>query len=831
MKDEFALLGNDLFGEAIEQEGRGELQKKFTIPPFSILNAREGLWQERKRAWLALGIQSEVGRDTQLIPNSGDMGSKKRYATSPGGSPRPACDYKNRERGDGAGRAIKGTAVNKFSRQEADKRSNLNNAPLKPEWATSTGTTNMAPGTSIFDPVLCELAYTWFCPPGGQIIDPFAGGSVRGIVAHKLGYKYWGCDLRQEQIEANEKQANDICGEFTATPKEEGVDVVISEKCARWEFQGCSEDYIRGTCNGRCCWTTDEKGKTYTLIHVEEDQKEAIKKQGGCFRDDDIIQTGEDGKCVFQDKISGLCDLHCQQKEDGESLKPRSCFISPWILSKNNRLIIRNRYKLLRCFKTEPKIQAYIAFASGLKMLFGDNEYDKIYAHFNNGGGDYAAKIPSARANLVKDVMSIWHDGQYGTPIERVGDAWVKRDDYAADGLGAKGRAINKIIDDNPGIDVLVTGGSRHSVQIIVAARICQKRKIRCRIHVPSGADTQEVKEAEAVGAEIIRHKPGYSSVIATRSKTDAEDLSAIFIPLGLECDDAIELVAKQSRLIPNHITRVVVCGGSGITAAGILKGTEGRNIRVVVAEVGANTMSRISKYAAGNEDRVEIKPAISPYDKPARATEWRGIQLDPYYEAKAVSYIEPGDLFWISANRTPQNHKGEKTELLPFDVTDRKTNSDNLQWICGDAMDELPLLPDESADFIFTCPPYGNLEVYSDDPRDLSNMEHHTFIANYKRIILRACKKLKNNRFAAIVVGDFRDKKGNYRNFVSDTIAAFREQGLHLYNEVILITAIGSLPIRITKQFEASRKIGKTHQNLLVFVKGDGKEATCRIV
>ncbi len=38
-------------------------------------------------------------------------------------------------------------------------------------------------GTSIFDPVLCELAYRWFCPPGGLILDPFAGGSVRGIVA------------------------------------------------------------------------------------------------------------------------------------------------------------------------------------------------------------------------------------------------------------------------------------------------------------------------------------------------------------------------------------------------------------------------------------------------------------------------------------------------------------------------------------------------------------------------------------------------------------------------------------------------------------------------
>ena len=38
-------------------------------------------------------------------------------------------------------------------------------------------------GTSVFDPVLCEVAYRWFSPPGGHVLDPFAGGSVRGILA------------------------------------------------------------------------------------------------------------------------------------------------------------------------------------------------------------------------------------------------------------------------------------------------------------------------------------------------------------------------------------------------------------------------------------------------------------------------------------------------------------------------------------------------------------------------------------------------------------------------------------------------------------------------
>lgn len=145
--------------------------------------------------------------------------------------------------------------------------------------------------------------------------------------------------------------------------------------------------------------------------------------------------------------------------------------------------------------------------------------------------------------------------------------------------------------------------------------------------------------------------------------------------------------------------------------------------------------------------------------------------------------------------------------------------------WVCGDSMDALADAP--LADFIFSCPPYGDLEVYSDDPADLSNMEWHTFVAAYKRIIMRAIGRLKDDRFACFVVGDFRDNRGFYRDFVSTTIRAFEECGARLYNEAILVTPVGSACMRVTKQFNASRKMAKTHQNVLVFCKGDPRKAT----
>ena len=71
----------------------------------------------------------------------------------------------------------------------------------------SDGEPKSVAGTSVFDPVLCECMYRWYVPQGGKILDPFAGGSTRGIVANYLGYDYTGVEIRQGQIDANVRQA------------------------------------------------------------------------------------------------------------------------------------------------------------------------------------------------------------------------------------------------------------------------------------------------------------------------------------------------------------------------------------------------------------------------------------------------------------------------------------------------------------------------------------------------------------------------------------------------------------------------------------------------
>lgn len=201
------------------------------------------------------------------------------------------------------------------------------------------------------------------------------------------------------------------------------------------------------------------------------------------------------------------------------------------------------------------------------------------------------------------------------------------------------------------------------------------------------------------------------------------------------------------------------------------------------------------------------------------------GLILDPF---------AGGSVRGIVAAKLGRSYIGIELRLEQIDANNQQADrilngNEHAQWIHGDARKCKEIAPGDY-DLIFTCPPYGDLEIYSDHPADLSTMPFEQFIAIYREIIAASCLMLKPDRFAAICVGDYRDKKGFYRNFVSETIAAFQNAGLRLYNEAVLITAVGSLPIRISKQFENARKLGKTHQNVLVFCKGDPRKAAADI-
>lgn len=123
------------------KDNKNNLAARYNVPPFSVLDARQGYWKEKKDAWLQITGDLSETRDGEFGKFSGATGS------------------------------------------------NL------------TDTING--GTSNFDPVLAETMYKWFCPEGGRILDPFGGEQTKGVVAGELGYQYTGCEIRQEQVDLN----------------------------------------------------------------------------------------------------------------------------------------------------------------------------------------------------------------------------------------------------------------------------------------------------------------------------------------------------------------------------------------------------------------------------------------------------------------------------------------------------------------------------------------------------------------------------------------------------------------------------------------------------
>jgi DNA modification methylase len=149
--------------------------------------------------------------------------------------------------------------------------------------------------------------------------------------------------------------------------------------------------------------------------------------------------------------------------------------------------------------------------------------------------------------------------------------------------------------------------------------------------------------------------------------------------------------------------------------------------------------------------------------------------------------------------------------------------------WVTGDSETVLAFDDIEPFDMVFTCPPYGSLERYSDDQRDLSNMSEKRFVDKYSNILRLACKRTKDNSFISIVISNYRED-GFYKNLVGLTINIMEiESGFNcrLYNDMVYVAPNGTAPMRAPMMFNASRKVCRLHQNVLVFVKGDVEKAT----
>jgi hypothetical protein len=176
----------------------------------------------------------------------------------------------------------------------------------------------------------------------------------------------------------------------------------------------------------------------------------------------------------------------------------------------------------------------------------------------------------------------------------------------------------------------------------------------------------------------------------------------------------------------------------------------------------------------------------------------------------------------YVSTYQNDNSFTGIEIRKEQADLNMERTN-ERCVYICDDGRNVSKYIEEKTQDLLFSCPPYYDLEVYSDLENDASNQEtYEDFFKILDVAFTNAVKCLKDNRFAVIVVGEVRDKKtGFYYDFISDIKKLFIREGMGLYNEIILCDPIGSSMLRANKLMKL-RKVVKTHQNILVFYKGD---------
>ena len=194
-----------------------------------------------------------------------------------------------------------------------------------------------------------------------------------------------------------------------------------------------------------------------------------------------------------------------------------------------------------------------------------------------------------------------------------------------------------------------------------------------------------------------------------------------------------------------------------------------------------------------------------------------------PNGKSKVVDCFSGDSVIGFMSDKLGNIFTGIELRQEQVDLNNSRLKNSESRYICDDGQNILNHVEENSQDFFFSCPPYYDMEVYSDLPNDASNQEtYEDFIEIIDTAFTNTIKTLKDNRFAVIVASDVRDQKtGYYYPFLSDIKNIFKENGMGLYNEMILSDPLTTAGIRSRKIFR-TRKVVKVHQNVMVFYKGN---------
>ena len=166
--------------------------------------------------------------------------------------------------------------------------------------------------------------------------------------------------------------------------------------------------------------------------------------------------------------------------------------------------------------------------------------------------------------------------------------------------------------------------------------------------------------------------------------------------------------------------------------------------------------------------------------------------------------------------------------KYIGYDVVERTVNETNAV-LQEDGLDGRVYLgngctmdstSDGSADLVFTCPPYHQLEKYESVDYQLSDIGSYDDFLTQINVCAENCHRvLKDGGFCIWVVGDWREQ-GTYRSFHSDLIKIMTDQSLSLHDTIIMENQSPFATLQLGK-VAANRYTSKIHEFILVFKKG----------
>jgi 1-aminocyclopropane-1-carboxylate deaminase/D-cysteine desulfhydrase-like pyridoxal-dependent ACC family enzyme len=248
------------------------------------------------------------------------------------------------------------------------------------------------------------------------------------------------------------------------------------------------------------------------------------------------------------------------------------------------------------------------------------------------------------------------NNGVVRTPIEQYSilgrTVFVKREDlfgvYPAPPLG-KLRGLNVLLRKYHAQDVKIVGCWDTRVSKLgqgLAALVQKFGDMHAIVSYPARtgeAVPEAIRTAEALGAEIVPIRGNHVSICYAQVTKIVAKRRGTMLPFGLECPESVTAIASEAASLPPELSAgtIVLCCGSGVTLAGLLRGLRGLPRRVIGVSSGRSVtkiMACLSRYLDGIPKCVEINPASMPYN---HCLDFRcPFPAHPNYDLKAWKFL-----------------------------------------------------------------------------------------------------------------------------------------------------------------------------------------------